>query len=63
MAGNRKFVKSDPIPELLCLQKPRRGTNDGVYEITIPIKYLIKAVEVPAAFYKFKFIGLLYKEE
>ena len=54
----KKFVKSEPIPSLECTQRPHKGSNDGIYEVTIPIKYLIKAVEVPAAFYKFRFIGL-----
>ena len=62
MAANRKFTKNEPIPELLVTRKPSKGLNNGEYTITIPIAYLIKAVETPAAFYKFKFIGLKYND-
>lgn len=50
--------KPEAIPELICTKKPTKGKNDGLYEVTIPLKYIIKACEAPAAYFVFKFIGI-----
>jgi hypothetical protein len=59
--AQKKYVYKEPIPSLTCIKKPSKRQNDGIYTVTIPIAYLIKAIEVPAAFYKFKFVGLRYE--
>lgn len=44
---------------LVCTKNPSTiKANDGTYEVTIPLIYLIEAMKKPAAFYKFKFVGL-----
>jgi hypothetical protein len=48
---------------LVCTSKPTGDKNDGRYEVTIPLIYLIEAMKRPAAFYKFLFIGLKYDTE
>lgn len=53
-----KKVKKDPIPELKVLKKPSKGCNNGFYEVIIPLKYMVDAYKVPAAFFSFRFIGL-----
>lgn len=59
-AGNRsEAVKSEPVPTLKCVQDARSGSNDGVYEVSIPLKYMVKAYECPAAFFVFKFRGMI----
>lgn len=48
---------------LVCTKKPTTiKDNDGNYEVTIPLIYLIEAMKKPAQFYKFKFVGLRYAE-
>ena len=49
---------SDPIPELKCIRMPDKGANNGQYCVSIPLKYMVKAYEVPAAFFEFRFIGM-----
>lgn len=46
------------IPELKCIKLPSKGCNDGYYQVSIPLKYMIAAYEKPAAFFVFKFIGM-----
>lgn len=58
----RKTKKIEPIPELKCIKKPSKGCNDGFYEVVIPLKYMVDAYKVPAAFFVFKFVGLRYDE-
>jgi hypothetical protein len=48
---------------LVCTKKPTGKNNNGHYEITIPLIYLVEAFKKPAAFYKFLFVGLRYKED
>lgn len=48
--------------ELICTKKPSKGSNDGFYEVKIPLIYMTQALEVPAAFYSFRFIGLKYAQ-
>jgi len=48
--------------ELICTKAPDKGANNGYYEVKIPLIYMTEALQQPAAFYKFKFIGLRYKE-
>lgn len=48
---------------LVCTKKPTGNNNDGYYEVTIPLIYMTEALKSPAKFYKFKFIGLQYKEK
>lgn len=47
--------------ELWCTKRPV-GDNDGEYEVIIPLIYIMEAVKTPAKFYKFKFIGIQFKE-
>jgi hypothetical protein len=48
---------------LVCTHRPSSTkNNDGQYEVTIPLIYLIEAMKKPAQFYKFKFRGLRYNE-
>lgn len=54
-----KKPKLDPIPKLTCIKKSSRGKNDGLYSISIPLEYIIEAVKTPAAYYEFKFVGIL----
>lgn len=44
--------------ELWCTKPPDPGCNNGFYEVKIPLIYLTEALEKPAQFYLFKFIGL-----
>ena len=44
---------------LVCTRKPTGDNNDGMYEVTIPLIYLIQAMKQPAQFYKFLFIFIL----
>jgi hypothetical protein len=47
--------------ELICTRKPSTiKSNDGEYEVVIPLIYLTEALITPAQFYKFRFKGLLY---
>ena len=55
---SQKPVLSDPIPQLSCVQMPHSGANDGIYEVSIPLKYMVAAYERPAAYFVFKFVGL-----
>jgi len=50
------------LPATLICTKKDDGGNNGHYEVTIPLIYLIEAMKSPAQFYKFRFIGLKYKE-
>ena len=50
--------KSEPIPSLSCVRMPTEGLNHGEYRVRIPLNYMIKAYEVPAAWFEFRFIGL-----
>lgn len=54
----KKYKKIDPIPVLECTKKPNPNCNDGFYKVSIPLKYIIKACESPAAYFEFQFIGL-----
>lgn len=56
--GGKMPKKKESIPSLICTNKPTKGKNDGLYEVSIPLKYIIKACEAPAAYFVFKFIGL-----
>lgn len=53
-----KITPQDPIPQLLCIKKPTKGKNDGVYSVKIPLKHMVSAYENPAAFFVFNFIGI-----
>lgn len=57
----KKNKKIDPIPELTCTTMPTKGSNNGEYTITIPLKYMVDAYKAPAAFFVFKFKGLKYE--
>jgi len=67
MAPNR-IKETNARPEtllpatLVCTSKPTEGNNDGKYEVTIPLIYMTEALKNPAKFYKFKFIGLSYRD-
>lgn len=54
-----KSKKKEPIPELKCLKKPDKNCNNGFYEVVIPLKYMVDAYKVPAAFFSFRFIGMM----
>lgn len=52
---------------LVCTKRPDEGinagedSNNGEYEVIIPLIYMTEALKQPAKFYKFKFIGLRYE--
>ncbi len=57
--------ESNARPEILlpasltCTKKPSsEEANDGNYEVVIPLIYMTEAIQKPAQFYKFKFVGL-----
>ena len=63
LSGNNDFdmkktKKIEPVPELKCVRKPSAGSNDGMYSVTIPLKYMVEAYKAPAAFFVFNFIGM-----
>ena len=49
---------SKEIPQLIMTQMPHAGANDGMYEVIIPLEYVLAALKAPAAFFVFKFVGL-----
>ena len=50
--------KKGEIPQLICVRMPDKGANDGMYEVIIPLEYVLAAVKAPAAFFVFKFVGM-----
>lgn len=61
-SGNVDLVNKGAIPQLVCTKKPSKNTNNGFYEVSIPLSYIIKAVEAPGANFVFKFIGMKYEK-
>lgn len=61
---SKKSKKEDPIapkgpkPTLTCIKKPDAGCNNGFYEVSLPINYMLEAYKNPGAFFIFRFIGL-----
>ncbi len=51
--------KKEPVPSLSCTKKADKGCNNGMYKVTIPLKYMVAAYEKPAAFFEFRFVGML----
>ena len=54
--------KKGEIPKLIMTQMPHAGANDGMYEVIIPLEYVLAALKAPAAFFVFKFKGLVYEQ-
>lgn len=57
-----KITDMEHIPELICTRMPTKGSNNGEYSVSIPLKYMIVAYAKPTAFFVFKFKGLHYAE-
>ena len=54
--------KKGEIPKLIMTQMPHAGANDGMYEVIIPLEYVLAALKAPAAYFVFKFVGIINKE-
>lgn len=51
------------LPAELWCSKSDDGSNNGEYEVIIPLIYMTEALKRPAKFYKFKFKGLRYEDK
>ena len=54
--NHKKSGAKDLVPELVCLEKPKSGNNDGVYVVRIPFKFML--VKNVATWYEYRFIGM-----
>ena len=55
-----KNNNSTQIPQLICLEKPSKGRNNGYYEVTIPTAFMPQGKGCLGAYQVYRFVGLKY---
>ena len=48
-------------PQLICVEKPHKGCNDGYYIVKIPYDFTLKGHHFIGIYLEYSFIGLLGK--